>query len=96
MTYLRKILLLLVLRSVPNYLIDAEVGVSAIAQCNSSAGSRNLLHGNAVLQIAKPSTAILVCKGENTPLIQEAGATRCYDNIVLVQRKQESVVQHTN
>jgi hypothetical protein len=56
---LGKVLLLLLLVTVANNLVDAEIGVSTIGQGNAGTGARNLLHDDAVLVVSKTKTTIL-------------------------------------
>lgn len=50
----------LFLIAIPDYLVDAQVGVVSIAESYGTTSSTDLLNSNAILQIAKTSTTILL------------------------------------
>ena len=58
-THLGQILVLLLLVTVADNLVDAEVAVGAIAESNGSGGAGKLLHGNHVLRVAEGRATIL-------------------------------------
>src|SRR6267154_1413141 len=59
----RQIFPLLRLIAVAADLVDAEIGMRAIGQADRRRGARNLLHRDAVLEIAEPASAILLLDG---------------------------------
>ena len=45
-------------------LVHAEIGVRAVGEADGTRGARNLLHGDAMLEIAEPRPAILLDDGD--------------------------------
>lgn len=56
---LRHVLLLLLVVGVPHHLVDAQVGVGAIAEGDGGRHARHLLHHDAVLEVAQARSAVL-------------------------------------
>ena len=52
------------LRAVEPDLVDAEVGVRAVAEADRGGGPAHLLHGDAVLQVAEAAAAFLLLHGD--------------------------------
>ena len=48
----------------PDQLVNAEVGVSAVRQADRAGRPADLLHGNAVVHVAEPHPTILLWGGE--------------------------------
>ena len=48
----------LVIGAVPEYLVDAEIGVGAVAEADAWGASGNLFHGDGVGQVAKSGAAV--------------------------------------
>lgn len=56
---LRHVLLLLLVVGVPHHLVDAQVGVGAVAEGDGGRHARHLLHHDAVLEVAQARSAVL-------------------------------------
>ena len=50
----------LVVVAVPEYLVDAEIGVGAVAEAHAGRAPGDLFHGNGVGQVAKSGPAVLL------------------------------------
>ena len=61
-THVWKILFFLSLVSIPNQLVDTQVGMRSVTQGNGCRGSSNLLHHNAVTEVRRCKPAILHCE----------------------------------
>lgn len=61
-----QVLRLLLLVAVYDQLVDAQVRVCAIAQGYGSGSARQLLHGDAMIEVGAFAAAILTCVGETT------------------------------
>lgn len=61
---LGQILELLLRVSVPDELVDAEVGVRAVGEADGAGCPGDLLHGDAVVHVPEPHPAVLLGRGE--------------------------------
>jgi hypothetical protein len=61
----------------PDQLVNAEVGVSAVRQADRAGRPADLLHGNAVVHVAEPHPTILLCIEQNMVALLNHCAGMC-------------------
>jgi hypothetical protein len=86
-THLRKILSLLLLVSVSDNLVYAQVTVGPVRQADGSAGSTYLLHGYTMLQITQTHASILFCRSSRRNGVRPA---KPWSKVFLTKRPRSS------
>lgn len=86
-THLRKILSLLLLVSVSDNLVYAQVTVGPVRQADGSAGSTYLLHGYTMLQITQTHASILFCRSSRRNGVRP---TEPWSKVFLTKRPRSS------
>lgn len=64
LAHLRQVLALLLLGTMAHDLVDAEVRVRTVTECNRCRHSRQLLNGDAMIEIRTAGATVLLCRLE--------------------------------